>query len=77
MDDDPDNPSPTKPEGLWLTMQWDVSTAVRPAEHLGQRAMRWTQAQADQVAYRDALEDVQQEAQGFARLANEPAAQVG
>lgn len=39
--------------------------------------MRWTQAQADQAAYRDALEDVRQEQQGYRQLATEPAGRVG
>lgn len=58
----PDYDPPKMPEGLWLTMRYDVTTPMRPADYLTERAMRWTQAEHDQRAYRDAIADVQAEA---------------
>lgn len=51
--------------------------SMAPDQLYGQRAIRWTQARYDQAAYRDAIEDVQQEARGFDQLVNGPAGQVG
>jgi len=39
--------------------------------------MKWTQAAFDQKAHREAVADVSQEAQGYQRLATDPAGEVG
>jgi len=50
---------------------------MRPDQFRDQGAMRWTQAARDQQVQREALADVQQEAQGYAQLASGPAGMVG
>lgn len=63
------------PGGLTKNLWFDVSP-LRPDEYGRQRAMRWTQASVDQRVHQDAMADVQQEAQGFQRLATAPAPRV-
>lgn len=66
------------PRGLDFMMRVNVDARSLPPDALyAQRAMRWTQAEADQRAYQDATDDVRQEAAGFDRLAHARPAEAG
>ena len=75
-DGDPDNRPPRKPGGLSLNLFFSLES-VRPDEFYAQRAMRWSQAAADQEIYHTTVRDVQAEAKGFNVLATSSAGTVG